>query len=587
MAKKKLFRTIHKGSLEKLENFFDKKLVKAFHININGIDEKGNTALLIAAKKYLPNLYHDDAKIIEKLISEGAKLDIANKAGMTPLMYAASNGNYRIVAKCIEGDTDFDCTKYSNKKALFLALEKNHQNVVQLLQKNGVNLDFHFLQSELIKGNSSSDELKALLIYSIVKGSSLIANKLIDAGADYLENTGSGKSPLFYAIEKENIELVKRMIRDKPFQNATDSNGRTALMYAAQSGNNEMLINILQAGADISARDKSGKTAFMYSASNGNVDVMKLLLANGALLNDNDFSGKTPLMLACGHGNTEAVEYLVSAGASVNVLDQKGRNALIHSLDSGDKKQEIVSALLKNKETKYVKEAMHLLDPESFFKFGHIAMMLINNSGDGTLYSFTFEKPYLKQKRDKSKKLFIPKKHTIKNKIDKFLTKCTNNDLNTLIGKTSLAAQIVVNKSLNGKLKRIDVTPNHINNLKYQNSESLDFMAKAQPSDRSIYKYTKRTLMKIDRSTPVEAAICGAYMQKMAEDILRSPGRYRLFTKNCSTISRRILKEGGIEVPKSLIPEKVYAEETAIANINRNWSSLNNNASKHSLNFDL
>ena len=87
-AKDLFFRTIRGGSLE------DVKTLVRLGVNINWSDntEDGNTGLLVAVVKR-------KKKLVEFLLSKGANVNLGNKHGSTPLMFACVLGLPAMVEK--------------------------------------------------------------------------------------------------------------------------------------------------------------------------------------------------------------------------------------------------------------------------------------------------------------------------------------------------------------------------------------------------------------------------------------------------------------------------------------------------------
>src|SRR4029434_3386310 len=66
------------------------------HVDPNGQDAKGRTPLLIATSQ-------QDWKTAQRLIGVGARVDLADKNGFTPLMAAAMHGNLDIFHELLAG----------------------------------------------------------------------------------------------------------------------------------------------------------------------------------------------------------------------------------------------------------------------------------------------------------------------------------------------------------------------------------------------------------------------------------------------------------------------------------------------------
>ena len=69
------------------------------------------------------------------LIDVGAALDVDNRAGMTPLMVAASRGNAAIVQALLAKGANARKTDFTGRDALSWANDSRRPAVVQLLQR--------------------------------------------------------------------------------------------------------------------------------------------------------------------------------------------------------------------------------------------------------------------------------------------------------------------------------------------------------------------------------------------------------------------------------------------------------------------
>lgn len=88
------------------------------------------------------------------------------------------------------------------------------------------------------------------------------AIKLIDNGADVNERNGVGQTPLFFAAQKNLINVA---------------------------------ITLLDAGADVNAKDQWGDTPLHIATINGYTNVVRLLLLAGADVNAKDNHGCVPI----------------------------------------------------------------------------------------------------------------------------------------------------------------------------------------------------------------------------------------------------------------------------------------------------
>ena len=193
---------------------------------------------------------------------------------------------------------------------------------------------------------------------------------LMYANVDVNEKNYAGITPLTFAAEKGNMEIIKMLVEDgNALVNDVSSYGVTPLIAAAAAGNDEVVAYLVGQGANVSAKDDWGKTALIYAANidnpklvssvikldktavnlpdnlgntaliyaaqKGLLDNMKILLANGANANyRNPATGISALAAAAAEGNSAAIRMLVRTGkADVNISDLSGRTPIFYAVE--------------------------------------------------------------------------------------------------------------------------------------------------------------------------------------------------------------------------------------------------------------
>lgn len=88
---------------------------------------------------------------------------------------------------------------------------------------------------------------------------------------------------------------------------------------AVQRGDLEALRRLLAQGQNINARDRYGQTALMLAARDGQSEMVTLLVQHEALLDHTAKYGLSALMLAVISGHAGIVKILVNAGADATI----------------------------------------------------------------------------------------------------------------------------------------------------------------------------------------------------------------------------------------------------------------------------
>lgn len=188
---------------------------------------------------------------------------------------------------------------------------------------------------------------------------------LLGLGADVDSRKDANRTPLFYAVRNNNMDIVRDLLdrkADVSFKYTTSfeedemtlADGIqisrknkidvTILMYAAYKGNREIAELLLKSGAELDARDRDGQTALTYAILEGHYDVANFLIDRGADVNVKIYQADlTPLMLASAKGDEGVVLNLLSKNARPDDRDREGRTALDWATANGN--QDIVTIL--------------------------------------------------------------------------------------------------------------------------------------------------------------------------------------------------------------------------------------------------
>jgi uncharacterized protein len=228
-----------------------------------------------------------DARVVRALLQAGARPDVANRYGMTPVALAARSGNGAVLALLFESGASLaiaDAALRDGQTALMLAAKAGAADAIETLLRHGA--DPH--AAERRTGTRA-------LMWAALENRADAIRALVRGGADVNARAALTAFPhtppgvIGDALE-EGVSYVGQTVLPK--------GGWTALMYAARQGAAQAVTALADGNADLDATDPDGATALALAVINGHADVARLLLARGANANIADRTGMTPLYAA-------------------------------------------------------------------------------------------------------------------------------------------------------------------------------------------------------------------------------------------------------------------------------------------------
>ncbi len=150
----------------------------------------------------------------------------------------------------------------------------------------------------------------------------------------------------FYdAIQKGDVAKVKTLIaKDKELINMKSEKGQTPLHFAVQNGNQEIVEFLISQGADINVRDGEGNTPLIMAIALEKTDTAAFLLSNGADVKIKNAQNEPPIIVALMQGQNELIAPILDKGQDVNERFEGNLTILLMATISGNK--EIIELLV-------------------------------------------------------------------------------------------------------------------------------------------------------------------------------------------------------------------------------------------------
>jgi ankyrin repeat protein len=281
-------------------------------------------------------------EILRKLLETSIPCDEEDSRGMTPLFWAAANGQEALARRLIEAGVEiqFEEPFFS---PVAVAASNGHEAVVQVLLQAGVDPDIEDMD---------------------------------------------GRTALSRAAENGHDAVVKLLLGYLASIDREDCNNRTALLWAARHGHDTTVRILLEAGAEPDSSDNEYSwTALSWACFNGHLEVTRLLLEAGANLASQDINGWTPLSFAVENGHAEVVQLLLDRGADMDMIHNDGLSALALAAENGS--QTVVTMLLEQGTHKRQSKGGHLILLLNAVSRGkcHYTKLLLHEAGVADMLS--------------------------------------------------------------------------------------------------------------------------------------------------------------------------------------------------------
>lgn len=249
--------------------------------NVNMVNSKGDSLLLAAVS--MGNL-----EATQQLILAGADVNKRNAFSKdTPLLRSLYGNNSEITRLLVYSGADINATNNYNHSPMFLALEKQKAEFIDLFLSSGV------------KEGLSTD----YLFRATAKKNYMGVLAMLKGGVKPNVKNEKGNTPLIISASLGDVPAVQSLMAYGADVNAANNDGNTPLIYAARYNHPDVIRELLkpqmmQVPLDVNMQNKLGQTALYWGAAKGYEDVVRRLLAADAdpTISAND--GLVPYLVA-------------------------------------------------------------------------------------------------------------------------------------------------------------------------------------------------------------------------------------------------------------------------------------------------
>ncbi|KAG9144959.1 hypothetical protein Leryth_026632 [Lithospermum erythrorhizon] len=167
-----------------------------------------------------------DVVLMHHLLKRGVDPDDSDNNGKTALHIAASKGNEKCVLLLLDFGADPNRRDSQGNVPLWEAILEKHDSVIKILKDNGAKL--------------SSGDVGWYACVATEKNDLELLKKIISHGGDVTCPMSNGTSALHVAVCEGNIEIVKFLLGKKADVDKVDGNGWSSRDLAEQQGHEEI-----------------------------------------------------------------------------------------------------------------------------------------------------------------------------------------------------------------------------------------------------------------------------------------------------------------------------------------------------------
>jgi len=193
------------------------------------------------------------------------------------------------------------------------------------------------IEQKIATGNNPTELNKYgfdAVVYALLENTdnNVIKHLLTIKGNDVNKLTHDGRTYIFWAAYKNNIELVTYLIANGAKMNIIDDKGYSIINFAATTGqqNPKLYDLLLKNGAKLNTLTPNGANALLLLAPNlKNLNFTKYFTDKGLLLTSVDNKGNGVFNYAASKDNREILKAIIDKGLPYKTLNKNDGNAML------------------------------------------------------------------------------------------------------------------------------------------------------------------------------------------------------------------------------------------------------------------
>lgn len=257
---------------------------------------------------------NDTQGFIDLLNTQHSDVNLVNSKGDPLIVVASTLGNYAAVEELILQGADVNAPNaFTKDTALIRSLYNGHTDIAKRLVYSGANI------------NAVNNYNHSPLYIALEKNNVPMIELFLLNGV----KEGLTKEYLLRSVSLKNETGTLTMLKGGIDPNVSNDKGNTPLIIAASLGDLTNLQHLLAYRADVNAANHDGNTALIYAARYNHPDVIKMLLRPQTMqtpldVNAQNKAGETALYWGASKGYVEVVKRLLAAGADPTVAAKNG-----------------------------------------------------------------------------------------------------------------------------------------------------------------------------------------------------------------------------------------------------------------------